>query len=184
MLTTIPGLTNESIEFFVVENEIKFLQNGKICNFNDLPQETIELLKEEMYVEKNVLNALNQMHPNNPEKRLEQFTKCRLGGLDFKADIKDGKIQDGEYWPCPNHGNCPHEGILCKLPTYNDVRLTKQDIELMKLSTTELTNEAIADKMNLAMGTFHKAKKYIHNTLGVQTKQGITLICTHLNLFS
>jgi hypothetical protein len=39
-------------------------------------------------------------------------------GLDFQGDIKNGELQDGEYWQCPNHGIAPHEGILCKLPTY------------------------------------------------------------------
>lgn len=182
MLKTIPGLTDSSVEFFVVDNELKFLQNGQVCKFEDLSAAVKDILREEMYVEKNVIRALNLMHPENQELQLQQFALCRLGGFDFQPDIKNGKVQDGEYWPCPKHGNCPHEGVLCKLPKVNDVRLTKQDVLLMQLSTTEKTNEAIASDLDLAMGSFHKAKRAIHNLLKVQTKQGITLICTYLNL--
>lgn len=180
----IPGLVDDNVEMFVQNDDLKVIHQGKVISFDELPVSIKELIKEEMYVEKNVLRALNIMHPNSIEKMVEQFAKCRLGGLDFQADIKNGQIQDGEYWPCPKHGSCEHEGVLCKLPKFNKTRLTKQDIQLMQLSTTEKTNEVIAEEMNLPLGSFHKAKKYIHEVLGVQTKQGITLICAHLNLFS
>ena len=179
---TYPGMTDSSTEFFIQNNELKAIQNGKVKAFTELPFSTIQILKEEMHKCNDVITSLHDMHPNSEMKRIEQFATCRFGGLDFNADIKDGQVQDGEYWPCPFHGSCAHEGILCKLPVINDVRLTKTDVKLMQLSCTEMTNEVIAEEMNLPLGSFHKAKKYIHDLIGVQTKQGIANICFFFNI--
>ena len=51
----------------------------------------------------------------------------------------------------------------------------------MQLSSTELTNDVIAEEMNMPLGTFHKAKAQLHQILGIQTKQGITKICSFFN---
>jgi len=72
--------------------------------------------------------------------------------------------------------------VLCKLPLYNNIRLTKTDVQIMQLSCTEKTNEVIAEEMNLPMGSFHKAKKYIHELFGVQTKQSLVQMCVFFNL--
>lgn len=177
-----PGMMCNSVEFFVHENDLKFIQHGTVKDFTELPFATIAILKEEIDNNNDVKLALHDMHPNSDIKRTEQFAKCRFGGLDFCPDINSNILQDGEYWPCPNHGNCPHEGVLCKLPKFNETRLTKTDVQLMQLSSSEKTNEVIAEEMNLPLGTFHKAKKYIHELLEVQTKQGIAQICIFFNL--
>ena len=178
----IPGMIDNSLEFFVVDNIVKAITAGKVIDFNDFPKPIISLLRNEMLKSPEVLNALEQMHPSDEIKQLEQFVKCRFGGIDMTADIVEGKIQDGEYWPCPNRGNCPHEGILCKLPMYNGKRLTDTEVKLIQLSSTEKTNEVIAEDMEMAMGTFHKQKKLLYEFFGVQTKQGITVIGTFLNI--
>lgn len=178
----IPGLINHGIEFFVVEDTVKAINAGKVIDFTEFPLSVIELLKKEMMKSKDVILALHDFHPFNEMDRIEQFAKCRFGGLDLTADIIDNVVQDGEYVDCPNRGTCPHEGILCKLPIYNGERLTAQQVKLMQLSSSEKTNEVIAEDMGMAMGTFHKAKKNIHQFLGVQTKQGMTIISNFLNL--
>lgn len=180
--TFYPGMLCSATEFFISENEVKIIQNSKILPFCEISFATQQILKEAINEELEVKLALHDMHPISNMKRIEQFAKCRFGGLDFQGDIKDGQLQDGEYWPCPNHGNCPHEGILCKLPTYNKQRLTKQDIQLLQLTATNKTNEAIGDEMNLPMGSLHKAKKILWMNLGIQTKQEGVLISFFLNL--
>lgn len=52
----------------------------------------------------------------------------------------------------------------------------------MQFSSTEKTNEVIAEDMEMTMGTFHKQKKQLHDFFGVQTKQGLTMIATFLNI--
>jgi DNA-binding CsgD family transcriptional regulator len=181
-INVLPGMICSATEFFISDNEVKIIQNAKILPFCEISFATQQILNEAINEDLDAKLALHDMHPSSGIKRLEQFTKCRFGGLDFQADIKDGQLQDGEYWPCPNHGNCPHEGILCKLPIYNEQRLTTQDIQLLQLTATNKTNEAIGEEMNLPMGSFHKAKKFLYVKLGIQTKQEGVMISMFLNL--
>ena len=178
----LPGMVNNSLEIFVVESVVKAIHSGKVIDFTEMPLGVIELLKEHMRKDEKVLLALHDMHPFSEWARLEQFAKCRFGGLDHQADFKEGIFQDGEYWDCPVRSSCPHNGVICKLPVINDHRLTDKEVEIMQLSTTELTNDIIAEKMKMPAGTFHKEKKQLHHILKVQTKQGITKICNYLNL--
>jgi hypothetical protein len=178
----LPGMMCSSIEFFVVENVVKAINSGKVIDFNDIPIGIVELLREEISKDENVKLALLEMHPDSEWKRIEQFVKCRLGGLDYQGDIKEGVVQDGEYWDCPKRGTCAHEGVVCRLPVVNNHRLTHEDIKLMQFSSTEMTNEVIAEEMEMPMGSYHKQKAKIHNILGVQTKQGITKASTYLGL--
>ena len=178
----LPGMVCNSVEFFVVENVVKAILSGKIIDFTEIPIGIAELLREEINKDENVKLALFDMHPDSEWKRLEQFVKCRLGGLDFQGDIKDGKIQDGEFWDCPLRGTCPHEGVVCKLPVIDGYRLNSEDIKLMQLSSTEKTNEVIIEEMQIPAGTFHKRKAILHQNLHVQTKQSIAIISKHFNI--
>lgn len=182
LTNVLPGMICNSVEFFVVENVLKAILSGKVIDFNEIPIRIVELLREEINKDEKVKEALVQMHPDSDWKRLEQFVMCRLGGLDFNADIKDGQIQDGEYVSCPKRGICPHEGVVCKFPKINDYRLTSEDIKLIQYSTTEMTNEVIAEEMDMPMGTYHKHKTKLHQIFKIQTKQGLTKAATMLNL--
>ena len=181
-VTMYPGMVCSATEFFIENGETKIIQNAKVLPFCEISFGTQQILQEAINEDLNIKLALHDMHPNSSMKRLEQFAKCRFGGLDFQGDIKDGELQDGEYWSCPKRGTCPHEGILCKLPTYNNQRLTSQDVQLLQLTAINKTNEAIGEEMNLPMGSFHKAKKFLYVKLGIQTKQEGVFISLFLNL--
>ena len=137
---------------------------------------------KEINKNKEVKLALHDFHPTSEIKRVEQFAMCRFGGLDFQGDIKNGELQDGEYWPCPNHGKCQFEGILCKLPLVNGQRLTKQEVDLIKLSSTDKTNDVIAEDLGIPLGTFHQLKHKLYEKFFVQTKQELTKLSAFLNI--
>jgi DNA-binding NarL/FixJ family response regulator len=177
-----PGMSCHGLEFFLHGSDFKIIQHGQVKAFDEIPYQTSQIILEAINASPEITAALLEMHPDSQSKRIEQFAKCRFGGLDFQADIIEGELQDGEYWACPLHGSCKHEGVLCKLPKFNQERLTKEEIQLMQLSTSEKTNEAIADALQLPMGTFHQRKNTLHKKLGVQTKQGLTKISIFLNL--
>lgn len=180
--TVFPGMYDNATEFFVMNNEVNFLSNGTLLPFTDLSFETIAILEDAINTDINVKLELHDMHPTSRIKRIEQYAKCKFGGLDFQGDIVDGQLQDGEFWDCPNRGNCKSEGIICKLPKYDGKRLDSKEIPLIKLLCTDATNEAIADKLALPMGSFHKSKKQLYQKLNVQTKQEIAIIAFTLNL--
>lgn len=178
-----PGMiSSKSIEFFVTGNEVNVIHDKKISKFTELPFGAIQILQEAIDANKEIKLALHDMHPNSNYKRLEQFAKCRFGGLDFKPDIKNNKLQEGEYWPCPMHGNCEAEGTLCQLPKFKGIRLEKREVEFMQLLSSEMTNQVIAEELEMALGTFHAFKKKLYQKLNIQTKQGITIIAYALNL--
>lgn len=177
-----PGMIDESLEFFTFEDKLKVIKNGQVQNFQDLSFADIQILKDVIDSKIEIKLALHDMEPASEMQRIKKFVHCNFGGLDYQADIKEGILQDGEFWPCPNRGSCPHEGVVCKLPIYNGTRLTKQDVQLMQLNASEMTNEVIAETLSLPMGTFHQKKKNLHDKLGVQTKQGTTQIAHYLAL--
>ncbi len=177
------GLLNSGIEFFTVEDEVITFLNGKVLSFTELPFNVIQLLREEIENDISLKMALLDWHSNSEFKRLEQLAKCRFGGLDFKADIIDNKLQEGEYWDCPVRGACAYNGIICQAAKFQGADLSKIDIDLMKMLSTNLTNETIAGELNVPMGTFHKLKKMLYEKLGsIQTKQEVAVIATALNI--
>lgn len=177
-----PGMGCSATEFFVSNGAVKIISNAQVLPFAEISTEHQQILEAEINSNIEVKLHLFDMHPNSKMKRLEQFANCRFGGLDFTGDIQDGILQDGEYWACPNRGSCKSEGILCKLPSFNGQQLSKDDVNLIQQCATSKKNEVIAEDLNLAYGSFHKAKKSMYAKLGVQTKQELTLIGFLLNL--
>lgn len=183
MNRTYPGMACDAIEIFIDnDDKLKAIENGQVKNFTDLSFFAVGVLREYIQKDDLVRAALLDFHPNSEIKRLEQFARCRFGGLDFEGDIVSGNLQDGEYWPCPFHGNCKYEGILCKLPKVNGQRLSQKEIKILKLTQTDVTNDVMADILNMCLGTFHMIKKELYKKLGIQTKQEATLVAIDKNI--
>lgn len=177
------GMLDSGVELFVVEDELKYISGGKIKEFTELPFIIIQILREEIEKNKKLKMALLDWHPNSEYNRLEQFGKCRFGGLDFEADIKNNKLQEGEYWNCPKRATCAYNGIVCRAPKFNGNLLSELDVKLMRLLSSPKTNEVIADELKLPFGSFHKLKQSLYAKLGnIQTKQENALIAKSLNI--
>lgn len=177
-----PGMACSSTEFFQHDKELKIIQNGTIKNFGETSFCTIQVLREEIEKNESIQTALIELHPDSEMKRIEQFVLCRFGGLDFQPDIKDGIVQDGEYWPCPKRGSCSYEGTLCKLPKINGHRLNGLDVLLMQKTATDLTNDVIAEEACIPLGTFHKVKKNLYKKLSIRTKQELVKVAIFFNI--
>jgi DNA-binding CsgD family transcriptional regulator len=183
MQKIIPGLLDNTFEFFNFEDDVKFISDGKLKSFTEAPASVIIMLKEAIDKNPEAKAILIAWHPDSEFNQLKQFASCKFGGIDYSADIKNGELQNGEYWECPKAGSCAGEGKICTSPIYNGNILTKTEIELIKLSTTDKTNEAIAEELKLPMGTFHKYKHQLYEKLGhIQTKQCLTKVAYRLNI--
>tara|TARA_R110002126_G_scaffold291063_2_gene450236 strand:+ start:36210 stop:36779 length:570 start_codon:yes stop_codon:yes gene_type:complete len=177
-----PGMLCKGVEFFAVEGEMKFIKDGHVLPLNQLPFAIIQLGNEEIESHPEVAKALQEWHPNSKFNQLQQFLQCRYGGLDFSADMENNQFKEGDYWNCPSRKTCPFNGIICKAPKVNNQELTALEIDLMILKSTNKINQVIADELNLALGSFHKASKILYQKLGVQTRQEITVKAHELNL--
>lgn len=178
---SIPGITGKGVEFYQIEESIKMLYNGGIKDFIEMPPIIIDIIKKEINSNPDVKSELERLHPDSEILQLHKFIKCRFGGLDHTPDILNGKLQDSEYWSCPIRENCVSKGILCKKASYQGTELDWTDLELMKLLTTDKTNEVIAAELNIPLGSFHSKKKRIYEIFKISTKQEITIICMLLN---
>lgn len=177
-----PGLMCNSLEFFNTSQELKYFHQGRLQSFKELPFYYIQLIREAIQKDTAIEFELQRMHPDSEMKRIEQFAVCNFSGLDHEPDIENGVLQQGEYWDCPKRGICIAEGIICKSLSYNGNTLNTVEINMVKLLITDMTNEVIADKLVLALGTFHLFKKTLYKKLKVTTKQELTLIALSLNI--
>ena len=176
-MKTLPGMSQDNkIEFYKDVDSIKIIENGKVKDFAEIRLKTLDLLKNKIKEEKEVELILHDLHPTSEIRRIEQFVSCRFGGLDFQADIVENEVQDGEWHDCNFRSKCPYSGTLCKLPkATNGKRLTAIEVNLIKETSTEKTNDHIAEILGVCLGTFHLLKKNLYQKLQVQTKQAVAI---------
>lgn len=99
-----------------------------------------------------------------PDSARRQVVRCLYGVFDGKADIKNRKLQQAEYWNCSSRGNCPYEGRLCKAVKVSEgVYLTPREVDVLKL--IDLQANEIADKLGIAESTVPKFKSNIFQKL-------------------
>lgn len=178
-----PGMLNTDIEFFNSGEATYFMTEGSVRPFNEITTELFQLLENEINKDFEIQDYLQTKFPNNPLRQLEEFTKCRFGGLDFSADIDHaGKIQKGEYWDCPLRGNCKGEGKLCKHIKFNNHIINSDEIKLIQLLITGITNKNISEKLEIPFGTIHYKKQRLYEKLEITTKQELTLFAVRFNL--
>lgn len=179
----LPGMLCNSIEFFENDNQLNVIMNGHVRKFNELPTPVYNLINEEMYRHPQAVAILEEWYPDSEMKQTETFARCRFGDLDPQADLLDGAFSKPEFWDCPYRGSCKGEGIICALPNYKGEVLSSDEVQLLTMLTTAMTNEAIASKLDIALGTFHQTKQKLYSKLGgIQTKQEATLRALELNI--
>jgi len=177
-----PGLNCNSIEFFNTDGQVKAFTKGKMIDFEDLPFSYHQILKESLKTMPEAQAILNEWYPDSELHQIQKFVSCRFGGLDYTPDVKNYQLQDGEYWDCPLRGSCKGEGKVCKPIQYNNQPLETLEIKLLQLLITNDTNDVIADRLNIPMGTLHKLKRILYAKLNIQTKQGAAQVVHELNL--
>ena len=98
MQKLIPGLLDNTIEFFNFEDDVKFISDGKLKSFTEAPASVIIMLKEAIDKKPEAKAILMDWHPESEFNQLKQFASCKFGGIDYSADIKNGELQEGEYF--------------------------------------------------------------------------------------
>jgi len=177
-----PGMLDDQVEFFKCSTGVKIISSGTITAFSEIATHTYQLLKEKLAIDTPALEILKQWYPNSELQRIEKFTECRFGGLDFTPDISKNNLQDGEYWDCKFRGECKGEGVVCRALKFKGRQLDSREIKLMKWLSGNATNDVIAEALDMSLGLFHKIKQRLYLKLGVQTKQEVALIAASLNL--
>ena len=83
MQKLIPGLLDNTIEFFNFEDDVKFISDGKLKSFTEAPASVIIMLKEAIDKKPEAKAILMDWHPESEFNQLKQFASCKFGGIDY-----------------------------------------------------------------------------------------------------
>lgn len=177
-----PGMCDDTLEIFYIheEDRLMVIKEGRVRDFEELPEKDLQFLDEIIDQEIDVKNILESWANTRPEQR-RKFAECRFGGLNFQADFKNNVASPDSY-DCPLKGTCKGFGIVCKPIEYNGVSLNSQDTEAIKLLTSSLKNTVIAEQLSMPTGSFEVYRTRLYNSLRISTKQELARVAFDLGL--
>ena len=180
-----PGLEDNGVEFYVYNNDIKCLHDGKIFRWGEFPNEIIDRIEQDMLDNPKAIDALIEWDINQPEAMMRQYIICRFGGFDNDPDIdSNGKINHTEYFDCGRRGSCAQEGKLCATIKAPNGYLTKQELEVLKLVAINKMNKEIASLLNISEETVSSHNQNIQSKLGVDNKLGMATWARRKNIIN
>ena len=161
------GMVDKGVEFFVHQNEVKCIHDGKVYVYDDFPEWIISLIQDDMIKYPEAIKALASWENLHPSEYTRQYIYCRFGGIDFEPDINAQKeVQYAEYFDCGLRGSCKYEGKLCcAIRTESGQHLTKTEIEVLK--RVDKSYKVIADDMNISIDTVNSHMQNIRKKTGL-----------------
>jgi hypothetical protein len=82
MQKIIPGLLDNTFEFFNLEEDLKFINEGKLKSFTEAPASVFIMLREAIEKNPEAKSILMEWHPENEFNQLKKFASCKFGGID------------------------------------------------------------------------------------------------------
>ncbi len=186
MKTNLPaGLVDSNIEIFSDDSEkIYALHNGKRFDFFDLPEEIIEVFRNEMLSNTNAVIALNKSGLKTINEMLSQYVWCNYGGFDNTPDfVPESQDLIKEFWNCGKRDNCPfHHKVCGQLIAPNGEFITKQEVRIIQLIAKGLFDAELADALNISPNTIISHKANIFRKLQVNSKTECAVFAYKHNL--
>lgn len=179
-----PGLHDDSVEFYVFQNEVHCLHAGIAYTFDSMPQHIIDRVEHFMMQRPEALKALKDWGIWNADDMLRQFIFCYFGAFDGEPDItSNGEFSQAEYFDCGRRGGeCPYEGKLCGSIKVANGYLTKQEINILKLIAQGKLNKEIADILNISEETVSSHNQNISIKTGKSRKPELSVLAYQKNL--
>ena len=168
-----PGLFGEDVEVFSRNGEAMALHQGSVKSFFELPQEIIDVFRDDLQQNAAATMALELAGYDDPDDKLLKYCICRFGGFDQSPDFAGGTLNSSEHYECGHRGSCSMEGIVCGTLILNGRAITPFEIRMMKLLATEDTLPVVAGLLEVSMTTFELRKKLLFEKLGVMTRAGM-----------
>lgn len=158
------GLMDKGVEFYWWQNDIWCLHDGKPIPFERIPENVLAIVEAEMLKNPDAIMGMTEkMDLHTRDELLRQYILCNHGGFDNEPDITpDGKILHTEYFDCGRRGLCTLEGKLCPAIKVEHGYLTKQELNVVKLTGKGLSNAGIAGALFISEET---VKSHVQNIL-------------------
>lgn len=177
------GLVDDSAEFFIHQNDIKCLYQGKAHSYDEIPSHIMDAVEADMMQHPKALEALAKWGITNAEDQIKQYIFCRFGGFDSNPDISDnGDIHHREYFDCGRRGNCAYEGKLCPSVKVAHGELSKREIEVLRLIGLGRLDKEICDDLGIALDTLRSHKDNIKLKTGEERKTAQGVLAHRLGL--
>lgn len=171
------GLVDDSIEFYLFNNEACCLFNGKSYRFENFPTKVIEHVKSDMDQNPKAVLEITKMGIVDHEDQMRQYIACRFGGFDNRPDFDvKGNAHHVEYVNCGRRGQCKHEGKLCASIELPNGMLTKREIEVVIEIADGLLDKEICEKLFISQDTLRSHKDNISQKGGITRKSQITAL--------
>ena len=170
MTRTYPGMIDRSIEYFTKDGEAFKIKDGHVILFH---QDSHPELEQILWSEPDLEPTLSKMCAGNYDQMLLKLADCRFGGLNFEPDFTNG-IATHDHLECHLRGSCIGENIVCKPIEINGQPVSENEISILRECATNHKNLAIADHLNIPLGTLNVSKTRIYEKFGFVTKQQST----------
>ena len=170
------GLSSDdnNIEIFAEGTGLYALYQGEKMLFKNLPDNILDIFREEMLRNKKAFKTLCEKNHNQPENILSQYVWCNYGGFNIQPDLEN-TILTPEYWDCGKRGKCPYEGKICLCHKEGDAILSKREIEIIKLIASGLADKEIADKLCVSYHTITTHRQNIERKLDARSKVDVAI---------
>ncbi len=169
------------IEFFLLNGEIQFVEDGHQRLFCELDVALAARLRDVMDNDPKVLKGLEILGIKDPIEQIKQFIHCQFGDFTKQADITSDGILNTEYWECGNRP-CSADGLLCKFPAAVHGSITNREAELIREVAHDHSNKMIANTSHRSKFTVDTQLKHISRKLGCYTRAGIASFAGQNNL--
>lgn len=164
------GLTDNSLEVFLCNEELKALSNGNVVNYFELPLVLREPFQVELINDKPAISCLKNYFKIVDADDMEyQFVSCRFGALDHSPDLSDKRLQS-DAPVCNKIHTCKGFNIVCKVPAGVKGTLTRSEYLVAQLVGDGKLDKEIADELNIEIPTVRTHLSRVREKLGVNNR--------------
>lgn len=171
--------SDNSIEFFGIKEtkEVKFMQNGKTHNFNELKGRPALALAYAYSRNEEAKDFFNSYKEDQEQikhaRKIELFVYYMYGGLDHEPDYINGEMQETENFR--HEKDCSSLGF--KQLTIDGQALTSREITMIDCFHKDYTNGHVASILGIAESTMDYHIRNLLHKAGVQTKTALMIKC-------
>ncbi len=147
------GLENKSVEIYAFENKLKALYNGKVIEFEQLPDHIRELYANKCLASTDALKAMESVGITNLAAKVHQFVFCNFGGFNEIPDLDENGTLTSEYWDCGQRKTCIFSGKICGAMVTSKGVVSNREVEVIRLLQQGLKNKEIGAVLGISVNT-------------------------------
>ena len=175
------------LEFFKLNGELLFIQDGEINTWENVTIETLNILRRDLDRFPDKETALERAGIHGVDQ-LYHFAACFHGDLNNTPDFLNcrNNDQDNEYCQCDilGTGNCKFSEVLCGKGSFQAPygTLSPREVEVARKVADGLTDDEIAEKLFISRNTVKTHISHIGDKIGRNTRSFIASFAIRHNL--